>query len=232
MNGQSPIRIGMVLFPKLTQLDLTGPYEVLNSHPRTRIDLLWHRLEPVEAQGGLILTPSAAFADYGRPDVLFVPGGPGVLDAMDDEPLLDFLRGAAADAQYITAVCTGSLVLAAAGLLVGKRATCHWSSIHLLELMGATPVNERVVEDGKFISGGGVTSGIDFGLVLASRLLGEDTARRIQLFLEYDPAPPFDGGHPDTAPAETVDAVTGLMSEVVEKRRQAAERIARERLKL
>ena len=95
MNGQSPIRIGMVLFPKLTQLDLTGPYEVLNSHPRTRIDLLWHRLEPIEAQGGLILTPSAAFGDYGRPDVLFVPGGPGVLDAMDDEPLLDFIRGAA-----------------------------------------------------------------------------------------------------------------------------------------
>ena len=232
MNEQSPIRIGMVLFPKLTQLDLTGPYEVLNTDPRTRIDLLWHRLEPIEAQGGLILTPSATFGDYGRPDVLFVPGGPGVLDAMDDEALLDFIRGTADDAQYITAVCTGSLVLAAAGLLVGKRATCHWSSIHLLELMGATPVNQRVVEDGKFISGGGVTSGIDFGLVLASRLLGEDIARRIQLLLEYDPAPPFEGGHPDTAAAETVDAVTGLMSEVIEKRRQAAERIARERLKL
>ena len=232
MNEQSPIRIGMVLFPKLTQLDLTGPYEVLNTDPRTRIDLLWHRLEPVEAQGGLILTPSATFGDYGPPDVLFVPGGPGVLDAMDDEALLDFIRGAASHAQYVTAVCTGSLVLAAAGLLVGKRATSHWSSIHLLELMGATPVNERVVEDGKIISGGGVTSGIDFGLVLASRLLGEDTARRIQLLLEYDPAPPFESGHPDTAPAETVDAVTGLMSEVIEKRRQAAERIARERLKL
>ncbi len=232
MNGQPPIRIGMVLFPKLTQLDLTGPYEVLNADPRTRIDLLWHRLEPVEAQGGLILTPSAAFEAYGRPDVLFVPGGPGVLDAMDDEPLLDFIRGAAGYAQYVTAVCTGSLVLAAAGLLVGRRATCHWSSIQLLELMGATPVNARVVEDGKFISGGGVTSGIDFGLVLASRLLGEDAARRIQLLLEYDPAPPFEGGHPDTASAETVDAVTGLMSEVIEKRRQAAERIARERLKL
>ncbi len=232
MNGQSPIRIGMVLFPKLTQLDLTGPYEVLNASPRTRIDLLWHRLEPIEAQGGLILTPSATFEDYGRPDVLFVPGGPGVLDAMDDEPLLDFIRGTAGHARYVTAVCTGSLVLAAAGLLVGRRATCHWSSIHLLELMGATPVNERVVEDGKFISGGGVTSGIDFGLVLASRLLGEDAARRIQLLLEYDPAPPFEGGHPDPAPAETVDAVTGLMSEVIEKRRQAAERIARERLKL
>ena len=232
MNDQEKIRIGMVLFPYLTQLDLTGPYEVLNASPITEVDFLWHRLEPVTAQGGMVLTPTATFSDYGQPDILFVPGGPGILEAMDDEALIAFIANAAEDSKYITSVCTGSLILAAAGLLIGKRATCHWSSIDFLELMGATPVRERVVEDGNIITGAGVTSGIDFGLVVASRLLGQDAAERILLLLEYDPAPPFQSGSLANAGEATASQVKELMKDIIEKRRQVAERIGREKLNL
>jgi cyclohexyl-isocyanide hydratase len=232
MNGQQKIRIGMVLFPNLTQLDLTGPFEVLNTSPFTEIDLLWHRLEPVTAHGGLVLTPTATFAAYGPPDVLFVPGGPGVLEAMEDEALLGFIAGAAPSVRVLTSVCTGSLILAAAGLLIGKRATCHWSSLDLLSLMGARPVAERVVEDGNIITGAGVTSGIDFGLTVAARLLGRDAAERIQLLLEYDPAPPFQSGSPGAATQATVARVTEILSPMIAKRREAAGRIGREKLKL
>ncbi len=193
------IRIAMVLFPGLTQLDLTGPFEVLNTSPFTEIDLLWHRLEPVVAQGGQVLAPTATLEDYRAPDVLFVPGGPGVLEAMQDDALLAFVIGAAKNVQFLTSVCTGPLIFGAAGLLIGKRATCHWSSIELLALMGAEPVSERVVEDGNIITGAGVTSGIDFGLTVAARLLGQDAAERIQLLLKYDPAPPFQSGSPARA---------------------------------
>ncbi len=232
MIDRKIIRIGMVLFPNLTQLDVTGPHEVLNSSPFTEVDFLSHRLEPITAQGGLILTPTATFSEYRQPDVLFVPGGPGVLEAMEDEALITFVTNAAEGAEYITAVCTGSLILAAAGLLIGKRATCHWSSIDLLELMGATPVRERVVEDGNIITGAGVTSGIDFGLVVASHLLGQDAAERIQLLLEYDPVPPFQSGSLANASEATVSGVNEFLKDIIAKRREIAERIGRERLKL
>jgi len=225
MTEQQKIRIGMILFPGLTQLDLTGPYEVLNSSPLTEIDFVWHRLEPVQAHGGMILTPTATFDDYAAPDVLFVPGGPGVLPVMEDPAVVDFVKSSAAEAKYITAVCTGSLLLAAAGVLVGKKATCHWNSIDFLELMGAIPVKERVVEDGNIITGAGVTSGIDFGLSLAATLFGQETAEIIQLLLEYDPAPPFDKGSLHKAAPETVDKVNGMLKEVLEKRREVAARI-------
>jgi cyclohexyl-isocyanide hydratase len=226
------IRIATVLFPGLTQLDLTGPFEVLNTSPFTEIDVLWHRLEPVIAQGGLVLTPTATFEDYGAADVLFVPGGPGVLEAMQDDALLAFVAAAAKNVRFLTSVCTGSLVLAAAGLLIGKRATCHWSSIELLALMGARPVSERVVEDGNIITGAGVTSGIDFGLTVAARLLGQDAAERIQLLLEYDPAPPFQSGSPARASEATVSGVTDILAPIIEKRRDLAARIGREKLGL
>jgi len=226
------IRIAMVLFPGLTQLDLTGPFEVLGTSPFTEINLLWHRLEPVVAQGGLILTPTATFEEYGEADVLFVPGGPGVLEAMQDDALLAFVAGAVKNVRFLTSVCTGSLVLAAAGLLIGKRATCHWSSIELLALMGAEPVSERVVEDGNIITGAGVTSGIDFALTVAGRLLGQDAAERIQLLLEYDPAPPFQSGSPASASEATISGVTEILAPFIDKRRDVAARIGREKLKL
>jgi cyclohexyl-isocyanide hydratase len=232
MNDQPSFRIAMVVFPGLTQLDLTGPYEILNTSPAIQVDLLWHRLEPVSAQGGLILTPTETFDTYGQPDVLFIPGGPGVLEAMEDDALIAFMVEAAKNATFITSVCTGSLLLGAAGLLVGKRATCHWNSIDLLALMGAVPVKERVVEDGNIITGAGVTSGIDFALVVAARLLGEEAAHFIQLLMEYDPAPPYQSGSVDTAPPETVERINGLMKDTLAKRRAVAEKIGREKLRL
>jgi cyclohexyl-isocyanide hydratase len=230
-EGAKPVRIAMVLFPNLTVLDLVGPYETLNV-PQAKIDLVWHRIESVPAQGGLCLVPTATFAEYGPADVLFVPGGAGQLAAMDDGPLIEFVRRCAAGAKYVTSVCTGSLVLAAAGLLKGKRATCHWASADQLALMGAIPVKERVVEDGNIVTGGGVTSGIDFGLVLAARLWGEETAKAIQLRLEYDPAPPFDSGSPETADPALVSQVRTRMAPLTERRIAAARRIGKERLGL
>ncbi len=230
-DNSEPLRIAMVLFPNLTVLDLVGPYETLNV-PQAKIDLLWHRIEPVPAQGGLCLMPTATFADYGEADVLFVPGGAGQLPAMDDEPLIEFVRSRAAGAKYVTSVCTGSLVLAAAGLLKGKRATCHWASADQLAFMGAIPISERVVEDGNIITGGGVTSGIDFGLVLAARLWGEEAAKAIQLRLEYDPAPPFHSGTPASADPAVLAQVRARMAPLTERRIAAARRIAKERLGL
>ena len=222
-----PVRIGMVLFPNLTQLDLTGPYAVLGSAPNARVDLLWHRLEPVTDHSGFVLTPTATFDDYEAPDVLFIPGGPGQLEAMDDAVLIDFVKRAAAGARFVTSVCTGSFILAAAGLLKGKRATSHWMVLDQLELLGAIPVRERVVEDGNIITGAGVTSGIDFGLVLASRIYGEDVAKRHQLGMEYDPQPPFDSGSVSTADPATVAFVRERGADLTARRRIVAERIGR-----
>lgn len=227
------IRIAMVLFPNLTLLDLVGPYEVLNAPPMTQVDLLWHTLDPITAAGGIKISPSATFDHYeGSPDVIFVPGGPGQQGCMEDDALLAFLARAGASAQYITAVCTGSLVLGAAGLLKGKKATSHWASREVLPLLGAIPVDDRVVEDGNIITGGGVTAGIDFGFTLLARLFGDDLAKRVQLFLEYDPKPPFDSGSPRTAAPELMAQATEQISGLLEKRRTLAERIGKEKLGL
>jgi len=225
------LRIGMVLFPNLTMLDLIGPHDVLNT-PRCKIDLLWHRIEPVPVQGSFSILPTATFADYAPPDILFVPGGPGQLPAMDDEALIAFVAKAAESAKYITSVCTGSLILGAAGLLKGKRATTHWASLDQLKLLGAIPVSERVVEDGNIVTGAGVSSGIDFGLVLTARIWGEAAAKAMQLAIEYDPDPPFVGGSVKSAESHIVATMRERMAPLLEKRVAAATRIGREKLGL
>src|SRR5689334_19024028 len=171
----------MLIFPNLTQLDLTGPYEVFGRLPHTKVLLIAESLEPLKSDNGLLLTPDATFGTAPRADVLFVPGGKGIFDAMQNKKLISFLQNQAADAKYITSVCTGSLVLAAAGLLNGYKATTHWLSLNLLRLFNVDVVEERVVIDRNRITGGGVTAGIDFGLHVASKLFNEDVAKEVQL---------------------------------------------------
>ena len=202
-----PFQTGLLLFPNLTQLDMTGPYEVFTKFPDSEVHLLWKSLEPVTAAGGMRLLPSTTFADCPQLDLLCVPGGAGMNPLLNDEEVLDFLRRQASDARYVTSVCTGSLVLGAAGLLRGKRATTHWMSLPMLAAFGCEPVAERVVVDGKVITGGGVTAGIDFALTVAGELLGAEAAERIQLGMEYDPHPPFDAGSPERAGPSIVEAV-------------------------
>ena len=200
-------QIGLLLFPNLTQLDLTGPYEVFIRFPDSDVHLLWKTLDPVRAGGGMRLLPTATFAQSPRLDLLCVPGGAGMNALLNDEETLDFVRRQALEARYVTSVCTGSLVLGAAGLLEGKRATTHWMSLPMLAAFGCEPVADRVVVDGNVITGGGVTAGIDFALTVAGEWFGAEAARRIQLGIEYDPRPPFDAGAPERADASLVATV-------------------------
>jgi cyclohexyl-isocyanide hydratase len=221
-----PLAVGMLLFPGLTQLDLTGPYEVFARLPNARVHLLGASLEPVRSDSGLTLRPDTSFADAPALDVLFVPGGPGVNRAMEDATLLAFLRGRAERARYVTAVCTGSLVLAAAGLLAGYRATTHWLSLDLLAMFpGVTAVAERVVVDRTRVTAGGVTAGIDFAFVVAAELVGADAAREVQLLLEYDPAPPFAAGSPRTAAPALVERVAASRHALQAERRALVRRL-------
>ena len=200
------MRIGCLLFPRMTQLDLTGPYEVFTRVPGAEVLLLWKTLEPIEADSGLRMLPYATLRDCPPLDIICVPGGPGVNALMEDEEVLAWLRERAADARYVSSVCSGSLVLGAAGLLRGKRATSHWGARDLLTAFGATPAQGRVVRDGNLFTGGGVTAGIDFALTMVAEAAGSDVAKGIQLQIEYAPMPPFDAGTPETAPAEVVMA--------------------------
>lgn len=218
-------RIGMMIFPRLTQLDMTGPYEVLARLPDTTVDLVARTRAPVKTDRGMEIVPTTTYAECPPLDIVMVPGGPGQQDLMEDEEALSFLRKQAAGVKFLTSVCTGSLVLAAAGLLKGKRATCHWAAIDNLALMGAIPVRERVVVDGNVVTGAGVASGIDFALRLAAILEGEAVAREIQLQIEYDPDPPFDSGSPNTAKPETVAALKGRLARLGEERRAVAQRV-------
>lgn len=218
------MHVVMLLYPGLTQLDLTGPFEVLTRFRELTIELVWKTLHPVTDGNGLRLLPDATFETCRKADILFVPGGPGQTKLMNDVETLEFLRSQAEDAEYVTSVCTGSLVLAAAGLLKGCRATSHWLSIDQLFYFGVTPVMERVVVDGSRITGAGVTSGIDFALTLAAKLFGEERARGVQLSMEYDPKPPFASGSPTTAFPETVERARELAAPFQAQR----ERIARE----
>ncbi len=218
-------RIGMLIFPRLTQLDMTGPYEVLARLPNTAVDLVAHTLDPVQTDRGMMIVPTATYATCQPLDVVMVPGGPGQQDLMEDAAVLEFLRQQASSAKYVTSVCTGSLVLGAAGLLKGKRATCHWAAIEHLALLGAIPVHERVVVDGNIVTGAGVASGIDFALTLAAILEGEQVAREIQLQIEYDPAPPFNSGSPRTASAGTIEALRARLAPLNEQRRTVARRV-------
>jgi len=207
------IRIAMLLFPNLTQLDLTAPYEVLTRLPGAEVSLVWKSLESVTSGTGLRLSPNATLAETAPADVLFVPGGNGLVPLLRDPEVLSFVRRQAATARYVTAVCTGSLLLGAAGLLEGYRATTHWAYHEFLERCGAIPVRQRVVVDRNRVTAGGVTAGLDFGLRLAAELGGEQLARAIQLGLEYDPEPPFDSGTPERATAELVELVLGRFAQ-------------------
>ena len=197
-----PLQIGLVVFPRVTQLDMTGPLQVFSSVPGAKVHLIWKRIEPVASDTPLVLTPTVSFADCPQLDVICVPGGIGTDDMVNDEEMLDFLRAQAVAAKYITSVCTGSLVLGAAGLLQGYRATTHWTAMEFLASFGATPTKVRVCVDRNRVTGGGVTAGIDFALTLVSLLVDQPTAEAIQLGIEYNPAPPFNSGSPDTAPPE------------------------------
>jgi cyclohexyl-isocyanide hydratase len=195
--------IGFVIFPNLTQLDFTGPLQVLSRVPDSATHIVAKTRNPVPSDCGLSLVPTRTFQDCPSLDLICVPGGAGVHEAMRDAETVGFVRNMAEGARYVTSVCTGAFVLGAAGLLRGRRATTHWAYTDLLPLVGATHEPARVVWDGPVITAGGVTSGIDFALRIVARLAGEDVARSIQLGIEYDPDPPFDSGHPDRAP-ETV----------------------------
>jgi len=220
-------QIGMLLFPKLTQLDMTGPYEVLARLPNTKVHLVAHSMAPVKTDRGMEIVPTVTFGDCPQLDLFMVPGGPGQQELMEDEEALAFLRKQAQRAKYVTSVCTGSLVLGAAGLLKGRRATSHWAALEHLKLLGAIPVSEKVVIDGNVITGAGVTSGIDFALAVAALLEGEETARQIQLQIEYDPSPPFNSGSPKTASAETVSLLRAKLAPLNEQRRIVAERVGK-----
>ncbi len=219
--------IGMLLYPELTQLDLTGPFEVLHRIPNAEIHLAWKTREPVVADSKLGLVPTTTLDACPKLDVVFVPGGYGQMALMQDAEVLAFLREHGRTARYVTSVCTGALVLGAAGLLEGYDAATHWAFMDLLPMFGARPVRRRVVIDRNRITGGGVTAGIDFALRLAAELAGESTAKAIQLGLEYDPEPPFRSGHPDVAEPEIVATVRAHF-DVVSKER--ATQIARARL--
>jgi cyclohexyl-isocyanide hydratase len=220
-------RIGMLIFPRLTQLDMTGPYEVLARLRNTTVDLVSRTRGPVTTDRGMQIVPTVTYSDCPPLDVVMVPGGPGQQDLMEDEATLEFLRKQAASAKYVTSVCTGSLVLGAAGLLKGKRATSHWAAVDHLALLGAIPVREKVVVDGHIVTGAGVTSGIDFALTLATILEGEQTAREIQLQIEYDPDPPYNSGSPNTAAPAIVEAVKTRLARLNEERRVVAARVGR-----
>ncbi|PPF63023.1 AraC family transcriptional regulator [Clavibacter michiganensis] len=222
------LRIVAPVFPHVTQLDLTGPLQVLSRLPGAVVDVAWHRIEPVPTDSGFSLLPTTTLADAPPADVLLVPGGRGAFEAMEDPEVVAFVERQAATARHVLGVCTGAFVLGAAGLLRGRRATTHWASHPLLELLGATPVAERVVRDGTLITGGGVTSGIDAALVLAAELAGDAEARSIQLTLEYDPQPPFDAGHP-SRPGADPEQVERAMAEARRDRGPIVERAARRR---
>jgi len=222
------LSIGLVLYPGFTQLDLAGPYEVFSRLAGTVVHLIAETAGAVASEKGLAIVAATTFDQAPPLDVLCVPGGPGQTAMMEHAPLIHFLQERGRTARYVTAVCTGALLLGAAGLLRGYRATTHWLSLDLLAPLGAIPVNERVVIDRNRITGGGVTAGIDFGLVLAVELRGEAVAREIQLLIEYDPAPPFTGGHPRTADPALVAQVTQARGEFQERRRVQVERIGAE----
>lgn len=222
LPGPQPLlQIGMVLYPGLTMLDLIGPQNVLAPHAATH--LLWKDRSLVPSDSGVSLQPTATFSECPDDlDILFVPGGFGTADAMVDEDILRFLRDRGPRSRYVTSVCTGSLVLAAAGLMQGYKATTHWATRHILEAFGVECVQARVVVDRNRISGGGVTAGIDFGLTLLALLRGDDAAKMTQLMLEYDPAPPFDAGTPEGAGPELTQRILTLLDPLDQRMRKVA----------
>ena len=198
--------IAILLFDRFTALDAVGPYETLGRLPGATVTFVAKEAAPIRTDTRrLAITADATLADTAAPDILVVPGGPGQTDLMDDAEMLDWIRAVDATTTWTTSVCTGSLVLAAAGLLQGRRSTCHWLALDQLPAFGAEPTLERVVFDGKYVTAAGVSSGIDMGLTLAAKIAGDEIAQAIQLGIEYDPQPPFDAGSPEKAPAPIVE---------------------------
>jgi cyclohexyl-isocyanide hydratase len=222
--SETRFRSGMLLFPNLTQLDLTGPYEILARLPGAETLLLWKSMAPVRSEHGLTILPMATLSSSPSLDLVLVRGGAGINPLLEDAEVLDFLRRAAATARYVVGICTGSLVLGAAGLLRGRRAGTHWMSRDLLRGFGAEPVAERVVVDGNIFTGGGVTAGIDVALAVAAEIAGRATAEAIQLAIEYAPAPPFASGSPETADPVVL---AGVLARAEPRQRHRAARAAR-----
>jgi len=220
------IRIGLLLFPRLQQLDLTGPYDVFAQIPGVEMHLVWKTCAPLQSSSGMIFTPDTTFDECPPLDVLCIPGGAGVDQLLEDDETLEFVRRQAGGTRFMTSVCSGALVLGAAGLLEGRRATTHWASHHMLGAFGAIPVHERVVRDGNLITGGGITAGIDFALTLTAELTGENEAMAIQLQLEYAPAPPFDAGSQERAPRAVVDQVRARSALVLARREAIVARVS------
>ena len=199
------MHIAILLFDRFTVLDAIGPYQILSGLPGAEVAFVAERPGPIRDEiGSLILSAQTELPDVPRPDIIVVPGGPGQNNQMQDGPVHEWLRTADRTSVWTTSVCTGSLILAAAGLLSGRRATSHWLALDELGRLGATPVSERVVFDGKYVTAAGVSAGMDMALALAGRIAGDEVAQAIQLMIEYDPQPPYDAGSPDRAPAEIV----------------------------
>ncbi len=203
-DSPEPFQIVFLLFDGITQLDFTGPAQVLCRIPGAMVHTAAKEIQPIQTDSGFALLPSTRFANCPQADLLCVPGGLGTRDVIQDETTLQFLREQAAEAKYVSSVCTGSLALGAAGLLQGKRATSHWAYTSLLPKFGATHEKARVVKHDNLITAGGVTSGIDFALTVVAEIAGQQLAELIQLSLEYDPHPPFNSGHPDVADPKTL----------------------------
>ena len=222
----SRFRIVEAVYPGMTQLDFTAPHTVFSRIPETETIVASERGGPVESDGGLVFAGTRPLAEIDRCDLLFFPGGMGATEVINNPAFMAEARRLAAGARYLTSVCTGSLILAAAGLLQGRRAACHWAWRDMLTLFGAIPDRDRVVRDGNIITGGGVTAGMDFALVVAAEIAGTRVAQGLQLALEYAPAPPFDCGVPETAPPEVLADVKGRMQPILPKRLAEAQAAA------
>jgi cyclohexyl-isocyanide hydratase len=225
-DGEASLKIGIIIFPRMDQIDFTGPFEVLSRVPGAAIHVLWKEMTPIRDIKGLILTPEQTLAQAPALDVLVVPGGPGQEALMEDEAVLSFIREQAAQARWVYSVCTGALICGAAGLLKGVKSTTHWASFDLLKYFGAIPTDDRVVLDGKHLSAAGVTAGIDGALKLAALLRGDRAAQEIQLGIEYAPEPPFHSGTPKTAPPDVLESSRAAVRPLSQAREATAKRIA------
>ncbi len=220
------LKIGGLIFPNFDQLDFTGPFEVLSRIPNSTFYTLWKDKTVVRDMRGMQLVPDTSFEDAPQLDVLLIPGGYGQEQVAADEEVLTFIRKQAKHSRYVFSVCTGALICGAAGLLQGRKATTHWTALEVLPFYGATSSADRVVIDGNYMSAGGVTSGIDGSLILAALLRDDRVAKELQLYMAYDPQPPFDSGSPTKASADVVSTVSARAREITEQRFASARRYA------
>ena len=221
------MKTGILIFKDIDQLDCTGPFEVLSRVPNMTIDFIGHTKEPIRDMKGLQLQPSIDYAEARDIDILVIPGGYGQYELMSHEPTIQFLQKIYPQTKFLMTVCTGTLLAGVAGLLEGYKATTHWTSHHLLGYLGITPVKERYVVDRNVVSTAGVTGGIDGALILASLVAGPEIAQQIQLYMEYDPKPPFNSGYPSKAPKSVLDTVTNNAKSITDKREIACQNYAK-----